>query len=312
MNKKIIIKSQAIWPHLRSGWSVINKQMMTLNNPTAKILFEDYLDGVFGSGKVITKPWIGFFHNTPKNHFSTNNLYGFKNDTSLEYILNSECFKSSLKHCRGIFTLSEYLKKFIQEKYPKILIESLFLCTEEPHAKFSFDKFKKQPSIVTIGHWQRLFYNINKIKGIEKYFLKWSDTVNVDWWFEKQKVTRDPELKILERLSNNQYDNLLEKTIVFLELFDAAANNIIVECIVRNNPIIVNRLPGLFDYLGEEYPLFYDNYAEAQKLVTDHEKIFFGYEYLKKINKEKFKPEYFMNSFKESKIYTSLPNYRIF
>jgi hypothetical protein len=312
MNKKIKIKNQAIWPHLRSGWSVVNKKIILLNNPNSRIVFEDYLDGVFGSGKTIKEPWVGFFHNTIKNHFSTNSLYGFKNDTSLGSTLDSEVFKSSLKNCKGIFTLSGYLKKFIQKKYPDLPVESLFLCTEDSDIKFNFDEFSKNPSIVTIGHWQRLFYNINKIKGIEKYFLKWADTVDIDWWFEKQKAIRDPQLKILERLDNNQYDNLLEKTVVFLELFDAAANNIIVECIVRNNPIIVNRLPGLFDYLGEGYPLFYDNYAEAQKLVTDHEKIFFGYEYLKKLNKEKFNSEYFMNSFVESKIYKYLPSYRIF
>lgn len=312
IEKKINIKNQAIWPHLRSGWSVINKKIILLNNPSSKIFFEDYLDGVFGSGKTIEKQWVGFFHNTPKNHFSTNNLYGFKNDTSLESILNSECFKKSIKHCRGIFTLSAHLKEFIQDKYPKIPIESLSLCTEDPLIKFNFDKFKKQPSIVTIGHWQRLFYNINKIKGVEKFFLKWSSTVNVDWWFEKQQTIKDPELKILERLNNQEYDNLLEKTVVFLELFDAAANNIIVECIVRNNPVIVNRLPGLFDYLGKEYPLFYDDFNQAQNLANDHQKIFEAFKYLEKLNKEKFNPEYFMNSFIGSEIYRSLPNYKIF
>ena len=32
-----------------------------------------------------------------------------------------------------------------------------------------------------------------------------------------------------------------------------------MECIKANNPIIVNRLESIENYIGKEYPLFYDN-----------------------------------------------------
>jgi hypothetical protein len=43
-----------------------------------------------------------------------------------------------------------------------------------------------------------------------------------------------------------------------MDLYDATSNNAIVECIIRNTPIIVNKLPGVVDYLGENYPLYFN------------------------------------------------------
>ena len=99
----------------------------------------------------------------------------------------------------------------------------------------------------------------------------------------------------------------MSKNVVFLQLFDAGANNIVVECIMRNNPIIVNRLPALYEYLGEDYPLYYENFEQAQQLVNDLDKIEEGHLYLKKKDKYIMSPGYFVSSFEQSNIYQSLP-----
>lgn len=310
-SRKIKIENQAIWPHLRSGWGVVNKIILALHNPNSRILFEDYLERVFGPRKTIDRPWVGFFHNTPENHPSTKFLYGFQHDTSLGSILDSESFKQSVPNCLGIFTLSAYLKVFIQKKYPRLPVDSLLLCTGEPENHFDMQKFKESPSVVTIGHWQRLFHNINKLKGVEKKFLKWSSNVNVNWWFGKHGIERSPDLTVVERLDNAGYDDLLTRNAVFLELFDAAANNIIVECILRNTPVIVNRLPGLCEYLGEEYPLFYESFEQAQHLATDNEMISRASDHLKGLDKTRYSPEYFISSLAGSSVYRSLPDCRI-
>ena len=79
-----------------------------------------------------------------------------------------------------------------------------------------------------------------------------------------------------------EYDNLLVKNIVFIDLFDAAANNTILECILRRTPIIINKLPATIYYLGEDYPLFFNNINEVPNLLTK-EKIANAHEYLKTI-----------------------------
>jgi len=311
IRKRINVLEQAHWPHLRSGWPIASKLILDLHNPNG-VLFCDYLDGFFGSGFSMDRPWVGFFHNPPENHSSTGALYNFKDDRGLKALINKECFKKSISKCMGLFTLSKYIRDFLKSNIPeKIAVDSLLLPTEEVEHKFDFEKFASDPSIVTVGHWQRLYENLNQLKGIRKKFLKWSDVVNPDWIYEKHCIKRSKDIEVVEKLGNQEYDIFLSKNVVFLQLFDAAANNIVVECIVRNNPVIVNRLPSLYEYLGEDYPLYYENLEHAQSLVTDLDKIQEGHFYLKKRDKFMLSPSYFVSSFEQSNVYQSLPVFKL-
>jgi hypothetical protein len=91
-----------------------------------------------------------------------------------------------------------------------------------------------------------------------------------------------------------EYDELLTKNIIFIDFFDAAANNAIVECIIRHTPIIVNKVGGIEEYLGEKYPLYFSNLDEVPNLLTD-EKIIEAYQYSVKINKEQLSLNYFIS-----------------
>ena len=79
-----------------------------------------------------------------------------------------------------------------------------------------------------------------------------------------------------------EYDNLLSENIVFIDLFDAAANNTVLECILRRTPIIINKLPATVYYLGKDYPLFFNHINEVPKLLTT-ENIVKAHEYLKNL-----------------------------
>lgn len=69
----------------------------------------------------------------------------------------------------------------------------------------------------------------------------------------------------LEFLSDLEYDELLNESIVFLNLVDASAVNTIIECMMRGTPVIVNRHPAVEEYLGKEYPGFYDEWDDLLK-----------------------------------------------
>ena len=84
-----------------------------------------------------------------------------------------------------------------------------------------------------------------------------------------------------------EYDDLLSKNIVFVELFDASANNTVLECIIRNTPIIINKIEGVVDYLGEHYPLYFENLKEVPQLING-QKILEAHEYLKNMDKTRF------------------------
>ena len=120
--------------------------------------------------------------------------------------------------------------------------------------------------------------------------------VNVcrDITHKKTKLKND--VQVLSYLDNNDYDELLNKNIVFINLVDASAVNTVIECVVRNTPIIVNKLPALVEILGDKYPLFYDNVDDVNFLL-DMTHLENGYNYLKKLNKNEFKMETFINKF---------------
>jgi len=113
----------------------------------------------------------------------------------------------------------------------------------------------------------------------------------------KRRKTRIVDtVHVIKYLENNDYDSLLSKNIVFINLVGASAVNTVIECIVRNTPIIINRLPALIEVLGDKYPLFYDNIEDVHLLLT-RSKINSGHVYLKSLNKDKFKLETFMKEF---------------
>jgi hypothetical protein len=66
----------------------------------------------------------------------------------------------------------------------------------------------------------------------------------------------------------DEYDELLTKNIVFVDLFDASANNTVLECIVRNTPIVINKINSVVEYLGEAYPLYFEDISQINSLLT--------------------------------------------
>jgi hypothetical protein len=105
-----------------------------------------------------------------------------------------------------------------------------------------------------------------------------------------------PDVKVITYLENEAYDELFSNNIVFIHLIDASAVNTILECIVRNTPIFVNRLPATEEALGVNYPLFYSDISAVGSMLTS-DTLLKGYTYLKKMNKDKFKIDYFINGF---------------
>jgi hypothetical protein len=70
------------------------------------------------------------------------------------------------------------------------------------------------------------------------------------------------EVVVFDNVNNQLFDDLLSFQVIFINLVDASAVNTILECISRNTPIIVNRIPATVELLGNTYPLFYTNQTE--------------------------------------------------
>lgn len=113
-------------------------------------------------------------------------------------------------------------------------------------------------------------------------------------------------VSVLSNITNEQYDDLLSMNIVFINLVDASAVNTIIECIIRNTPIIVNRLSATIEYLGSKYPLFYDNVNEVNDLLSNKRNILKAHRYLRKMDKTKLSIDNFIKCLVESDMYNNL------
>lgn len=87
-------------------------------------------------------------------------------------------------------------------------------------------------------------------------------------------------LEELEWVSHEKYDQLLSSSVIVSELYDASANNIVVESIVRATPHVINKHPAAVEYLGESYPLFYTRREEIMSLVRDTPRVLAAHHYL--------------------------------
>jgi polysaccharide pyruvyl transferase WcaK-like protein len=124
----------------------------------------------------------------------------------------------------------------------------------------------------------------NCANSVNKYCQGLYDTI----------VKNSESVIILDKLSNEDYDKLLSENIVFLNLVDCSAVNTVIECIVRNTVLIVNRLPPLEEILGVNYPGFYTTLQEAASLCTNINDITQIHNYMNLLDKKRYELEFFV------------------
>ena len=281
-----------------------------------------------------TKPWIGFIHHTLEEEYSENNTVNlFKNPyfiKSLQFCKGLYVLSQYLK-----VKVMQLLKNNKDNR--DINVYSLTHPTEfiSNEKQFTINKFLSNSSssstrcIIQVGAWLRNLNAINilklgdnplkltksilKGKKMESYYIESSKSstqtqTEVETLVPSQEICRDNNTKatildndinVITYLDNDNYDLLLMKNIVFINLIDASAVNTIIECIVRNTPIFVNRLPSTEEALGSSYPLFYNDISEVTNMLNIN-KIMDGYNYLHKMNKDKFKIETFISELKKT------------
>ncbi len=266
-------------------------------------------------------PWAGFLHN-PQG------MPGWLHyQESPQAILQKDIWKRSLPFCKGLFTFSEYHGHWLRERTGKP-VSTLIHPTEIPELQFDFIKFKANPlkKIIQIGWWLRKLNAIYQLPltrdnplRYEKIRLVPVFSDNADHYLktlmdrdrEINRISLDPDFSQNTReilhVSDDDYDQLLSENIAFVSLYDANANNAVVECIARATPLLVNPLPAVQEYLGTEYPMYFSSLPEAAEKALDTGLISETHEYLKNCEiRSKLGAAYFLKSFTESEVYQSI------
>ena len=94
-----------------------------------------------------------------------------------------------------------------------------------------------------------------------------------------------------------EYDNIILNNIIIIHLINASANNAILELMYLNIPFFVNKLDAVIEYIGNDYPLYFNSLKDIENIINNKEllikKMKEANEYLKKINKHDISMNYF-------------------
>jgi hypothetical protein len=72
---------------------------------------------------------------------------------------------------------------------------------------------------------------------------------------------------VRQRVDDDVYDKLLTHSIMAIEFVDCAATTVVVEGLARSAPMLLSRHPALLEYVGEDYPMFFEDVRECGQLL---------------------------------------------
>lgn len=254
----------------------------------------------------IKSPWYGILH-YPEFTKEMN----FSSLESSNNIVNSDTFIESKKYCKGIIVLSNHCKQYLSNIIPDIPVHVVYHPTDTECNQFNMKLFinNKNKKLIQLGYWMRKHDTIYKIKCPEyltKYWLPggyyWKEmTYNIYGKEAADNMLNSSDVIIKMYLSDEAYDELLTCNIGIVDVFNSSANNSILECISRATPIFAKYHPAIIEYLGNNYPLYFNTIEDINNLLNSEN--LFSYIndsviYLKSLDLHKFKISTFINSVK--------------
>jgi hypothetical protein len=323
----ISIGQQSSFSHHRSGWAYAIEALREEDDENG-VCFDGFLDRTFSRLQnpsfeqylPLRRPWTGFFHNP----------FGFPDwfpeGPKIASMIQSQQFRESLEYCVGLLTVSGELARNLRAEVD-VPVSALIHPTEIPETLFDFEAFLSNPDkkIISIGWWLRrtlsIYYlPLDRTSPYRKARLKLDDPFTettrrglariefVKEWSNRRLEQRFKEnTQELPYLPNLEFDGLLSNNLVYLDLFAAGANNAVVECIARGTPLLVNPLPAVVEYLGQDYPLYFNTLEEAASKACDFDLVERAHLHLiEGPTRKRLSQKSFLHDFRQSEVYEQL------
>jgi len=297
------------------------------------IIFDEWLEKKYIWDNEIEPPeykykFLSFIHDPPLFDIPEE-IYNSFEEQDTKSLENNPMFLREKENLRILITLSESHKKYIDRNIniSKNTRVCQLLHPLEIHNKkymFNIEKFieNKTKSMYIIGWWLRKYDIFLKLSCNKSIIMKQFEGIvpsnycltqirkiispeNINYDLIQQPYFSEEEMDTLNNeynvtlydyLDNDDYDKIFYNNIVFLDVFAANANNLILECIMNNTPILVRYNSSIIDYLGSEYPFYFTNAQEAEYKSNNMELIINTHLYLKYMDKTPFTYQYFNNS----------------
>ena len=289
------------WKHLIQyciGETIIQME----KKATSKLLIdccENYFLWGKEKNKIVQEDWYGILHYTNE----LPEIYDFCN---LDKVLQNKNFKQSLQNCKGLIVLSKYMRNYLKSIFAyEIPIYFIPHPMAEVNKKFNLDKFKENQNlnIIQIGLQYRKILDIYKLKTTyPKIWLPGSnDTKKITSILkleeEYNKYTVNMKSVSIMVVNDKVYDSKILNNIVLIPLWNASANNSILECMRMNIPAFISNIAPVKEYLGKDYPMYYDDIKEVERIIHNKEYLYQLYErthrYLVKLDKSIIDYKYF-------------------
>lgn len=249
----------------------------------------------------LTRPWIGILH------YMADVPPHMRFQAAGAVIYNA---KASLPHCRGIVVLSYACKNELQPLLRQLGLDIPIHAIKHPIGemlrKFDMNNFKAARDrryIIQLGLQYRNVSTIYKLKTtLPKMWLPGNlkaarGIATGEWAMKYSTPLPEADVTIMKTATNDEYDDLLLHNIVIIPLWTASANNSVLECIAMNVPAFITRLPATEEYLGKDYPLFYEDVSEIEAVINNEELLYSRLEeatlYLSRLDKTPFTYETF-------------------
>lgn len=227
--------------------------------------------------KPLTRDWVGILHvpfDAPE---------WFNRSVSPEDFFDTDLWRASRSACRGIITLAADLEADLRAHDPEIPVLSVRHPIEMDVKLFELAAYQARPRVVQVGDWLRKLQAIHRLRapGHERVMLLKNHTsAFLDAEIAVFGDARDPQVAMPKLVPNDEYDDLLSSSVVMCLLYATAANNVVIECIARATPILINPLPAVVEYLGHDYPLYACDESEAELLLATPGKVEEAHRYL--------------------------------
>jgi hypothetical protein len=303
-------------PH-RGGWTSViaglNSSGYLDLSPSASaattVLLLDFIEHWFKwRKKAIQEPWVGFAHLIKQQDLPPH-LSGDVLDT----ILESPAFRDSAKKCLALFVFTTTMAARIASKLDSLGLAPIPICVV-PHpmgVEANVSKFdvavdleavlSNTSAVVMLGKQYRRIASLHRLRTHRAKV--WLPSVQdprlsglVAGELAAENATLDPRVEMRRLASNADYDTFVRQNIILVDLWAAGASNAVLEGLALQAPFLVRRLDGPVEFLGADYPLFFDSLHEVQYWL-DHEdvlrqKMRAAHEYLARLDTSRFTVEY--------------------
>ena len=281
------------------GWKyVINNFLKiyseSINNYKTKFFFDEWLEKLLIWGdkkesnmivdavKTGNLKMITFVHNPPFKKWY-NPSYANQIHESIIYNelhTNTNLFKQLeqnklTENIHYLYTLSLDHKEYLYNTYPKMrtklvsVLHPIEITGKEQ--TFDFTLFCLNKQIYHIGWWLRNFNSFINFKIPDEFnkTILIKNSFEEDWNTLSNRMNPKKDITIIKELNNNDYAKIFTNSCMYLDLEDATANNVILECIKFNTPVIIRKIPAVIEYLGINYPLYFENEKDLNMLASN-------------------------------------------